>query len=317
MFRTKKGNTILKKILLPFTLIVTGYLSGAYSSSHQIWPINVITAHRNAAIAESLATNFNELGAYSNLTNKREVPCPVQDPSTLVVLILGQSNSANHAEKKFSSQYPENVLNYFMGRCYSAESPLLGASGLEGEYLTLLGDSLIKNGQVRNVILVNKSIGGSKVSDWANQGRYTSDLVSTLNTLKLKYRVTDIIWHQGESDFTSNTPLGEYRKSFQELELILNQAKVKAPIFIVVSTICGYNPTWIAQNPVATAQKSLIDKKDTFLGIDADAILLASDRRSQSSSQEPNCHLSEQGQVKVASLMSNRILKLHNFETLK
>lgn len=204
-----------------------------------------------------------------------------------------------------------------MGKCYSAESPLLGASGLEGEYLTLMGDALIKKGPVRNVILVDKSIGGSKVSDWANQGRYTSDLVSTLNTMKLKYRVTDIIWHQGESDFTSNTSSREYRKTFQELELILNQANVNASIFIVISTICGYNPTWIAKNPVATAQKSLINERDIFLGIDADAILLASDRRAQSSSQEPNCHLSEQGQVKVASLMSNRILKSHNFETLK
>jgi len=136
-----EGNTILKKILLSFTLIVIGYLSGAYSFSHQIWPINVITANRNAAIAESLSRNFNEIGAFSNLAEKKEVPCPVQNSSTPAVLVLGQSNSANHAEKKFSTQYPMKVLNYYLGKCYSAESPLLGASGLEGEYLTLLGDS--------------------------------------------------------------------------------------------------------------------------------------------------------------------------------
>jgi hypothetical protein len=312
-----KGNKILKKILLSFTLIVIGYLSGAYSFSHQIWPINVITANRNAAIAESLSRNFNEFGAFSNLIEKKEVPCPAQNSSTAVVLVLGQSNSANHAEKKFSSQYPGKVLNYYLGKCYSAESPLLGASGLEGEYLTLMGDSLIKEGNLSSVILVDKSIGGTTVSDWANQGRFSTDLVSTLNALNTKYRVTGIIWHQGESDFTNNTSLKEYRKSFQELKLILNRNSVTAPIFVVVSTICGYSSTWTAQNPVATAQKSLIDNRDIFLGIDADATLLTSDRRPQSPSQEPNCHLSEQGQIKVARLMSNELLKLHNFETLK
>lgn len=209
------------------------------------------------------------------------------------------------------------VLDYYLGKCYSAESPLLGASGLEGEYLTLLGDSLIKKGNLSNVILVNKSIGGTTVSDWGNQGRFSTDLVTTLNALNLKYRVTDIIWHQGESDFTSNTSFKDYRESFQELKLILNRANVTAPIFIAISTICGYNPNWTAQNPVATAQKSLIDKQNIFLGIDADATLLANDRRPQSPSQEPNCHLSEKGQVKVAGLMSSEILKFHNFETLK
>ena len=141
--------------------------------------------------------------------------------------------------------------------------------------------------------------------------------MSTLIALNTRYRVTDIIWHQGESDFTSNTSFKEYRESFQKLKLILNRTSVKAPIFVAVSTICGYNSTWSAQNQVATAQKSLIDDRDIFLGIDADATLLASDRRPQSPSQEPNCHLSEQGQIKVARLISNEILKLHDFETLK
>lgn len=69
-------------------------------------------------------------------------------------------------EKKFSFQYPAKVFNYYLGKCYSAESLLLGVSGLEGEYLTLMGDSLIKEGNLSSVILVDKSIGGTTVSDW-------------------------------------------------------------------------------------------------------------------------------------------------------
>lgn len=312
-----KENSILKKSLLSFILIITGYISGVYSFSQQVWPINIITANRNAAIAESLSVNFDKYGAYSNLDGKREVPCPAQDSSTAVILVLGQSNSANHAEKKFDTQFPENVLNYYRGKCYSAKSPLLGSSGLEGEYLTLMGDALIKKGQMSNVILIAKSIGGSTVSDWANQGRLTPGLVSTLSMIKSNYRITNVIWHQGESDFTNNTSQGEYRKSFQELKSILTQGNVTAPISMFISTICGYNSAWTAQNPVTSAQKSLVNNRDVFLGVDTDATLVTNDRRPQSPSQEPNCHLSNQGQLKVAELMSNRIIDLLNFEKIK
>jgi hypothetical protein len=297
--------------------IAFGYLFGAFSYSQQLWPINVVISFRNTEVAQSLAKNFDDLGAFSNITNRREVPCPSQDVSTAVILVLGQSNSANHAEKKFSSNFPTQVLNYYMGKCYSAQSPLLGASGLEGEYLTLLGDALIKKGDLENVILVNKSIGGSVIVDWVSQGDLSLDLVSTLNELNSKYIVTNVIWHHGESDFISSTSFREYRESFQELKAILKQARVTAPISIIVSTICGYNSNWLAENPVASAQKSLINDRDTFLGIDADSTLLVTDRRSQSTSQEPNCHLNERGQRKVARLLSDKIMEIHNSQAAK
>lgn len=297
--------------------IVFGYTFGVLSHSHQLWPINVIISYRNTEVAQSLARNFDDLGAFSNVTNRREVPCPNQNASTAVILVLGQSNSANYAEKKVSSNFPTQVLNYYLGKCYSAQSPLLGASGLEGEYLTLLGDALIKRGDLENVIVVNKSIGGSAIGDWVSQGDLSLDLVSTLNELNSKYSVTNVIWHHGESDFTSNTSFREYRESFQELKSILRQARVTAPISIVISTMCGYNSNWVAQNPVANAQKSLINDRDTFLGINADSTLLATDRRSQSPSQEPNCHLNERGQRKVARLLSDKIMEIHNFQTAR
>ena len=51
------------------------------------------------------------------------------------------------------------------------------------------------------------------------------------------------------------------------------------PIFIVISTICGCNSNWIAQNPVSIAQESLINEEDFLLGIDSDSNLLATDKR--------------------------------------
>ena len=88
---------------------------------------------------------------------------------------------------------------------------------------------------------------------------------------------------------------------------MLTQNGVKAPLFIVVSTICGYNTNWVAQNPVAQAQESLINNRDIFLGMDTDATLKTIDRGAQSPSQEPNCHLSERGQIKIADVISTNI----------
>lgn len=301
---------VLKKLILSCALLLAGYLLGAYSFAHAIWPTNVLNTKHNANVAKALSRNFDELGAYSNLKGKIEVDCPAQSSSSAVILVLGQSNSANHSERKFVTQFPRRVINFYQGKCYKAQSPLLGASGLEGEYLTPMGDALIESGGFQNVIIINTSIGGSKVGDWISSGRLAKRLKITLNSLKLKYEVTNIIWHQGESDFTSNTSFDDYRSSFKSLENSLQQNGVTAPILIVTSTICGYNSNWTAKNPVSLAQKSLIDGRLIFLGLDADATLGIKDRRPQSPSQEPNCHLSERGQSVVSKAIAKKITDL-------
>ena len=201
-------------------------------------------------------------------------------------------------------------MNLYQGKCYAAESPLLVASGLEGEYLTPMGDALTESGGIQNVIIINTSIGGSKVGDWVSSGRLAKRLKITLNSLKLKYKVTNTIWHQGESDFTSETSFDDYRSSFRCIENTLQQNGVTAPILMVTSTICGYNSNWTEKNPVALAQKSLIDDRYIFLGLDADATLGIKDRRPQSPSQEPNCHLSERGQSVVSNVIAKKITDL-------
>ena len=82
-------------------MILFGYLLGVYSFSHAIWPINVITASHNAVVAKELSKNFDKFGTLSNIAGKVEIACPTQNASTAVILVLGQSNSANHAEKKY------------------------------------------------------------------------------------------------------------------------------------------------------------------------------------------------------------------------
>jgi hypothetical protein len=56
-------------------------------------------------------------------------------------LSSGQSNSANHGEAKFKTRFPKNVLNYFDGAWYVAES-LLGSDWRGGEFITPLVNSI-------------------------------------------------------------------------------------------------------------------------------------------------------------------------------
>jgi hypothetical protein len=64
---------------------------------------------------------------------------------------------------------------------------------------------------------------------------------------------------QRESDFTSNTSFDQYRESFLSLEKSSQLNGISATTFAITSTNCGYTSNWIARNPVALAQKSLIN----------------------------------------------------------
>jgi Carbohydrate esterase, sialic acid-specific acetylesterase len=117
-----------------------------------------------------------------------------------VLLIIGQSNSANHADKKFTTQFPQSVFNYFEGKCYIASSPLLGATGEGGEFITPLADKLISVGAYKSVVIVSSGIGGTPISRWQKDGDLNEMLLSTLKRANQKYKITHVIWHQGESD---------------------------------------------------------------------------------------------------------------------
>ena len=77
------------------------------------------------------------------------------------------------------------------------------------------------------------------------------------------------------------------------------------PVYIAIATRCGtdgqLDPTglvphvWEPDNPVAVAQRGLIDNSRIFLGADMDALLTAADRK------RDGCHMDESGQRKAAA----------------
>lgn len=256
--------------------------------------------------------DFIRIDKYERLVSfpgKTKVECPTQKKETGVLLVIGQSNSANYAEKIYATEFPDKVFNYFDGRCYVASSPLLGASGIYGEYITPLADKLIKDGIYENVIIISAGIGGTPLSRWKSGGDLNNILLDSLKGPEASYRVTDIIWHQGEADFLLGTSADEYFRSFHSLVDSLGSSIANAKIFISISTKCGSDPTWHVNNPVARGQKALIDSKQIFLGADTDVLLERQDRR-----VEDDCHLSQSGQEKVAQSYATSIGSAHQIQ---
>jgi hypothetical protein len=126
-------------------------------------------------------------------------------------------------------------------------------------------------------------------------------LMGVLDQLNRQYKITQVIWQQGESNYLEQTPTASYVKSFESLLYSLSSSHVDAPIFISISSKCG--PNWIENNTVSFAQNLLIDNKKVFLGVDSDKLLSNADRTPD------ECHLEGSGQLKIAQSYADAILK--------
>jgi len=290
------------------TLLFFAYLFGAYSYSRNLWPIELLQQIRTASAGQSKAdevqlSQFDSVGRLTSYPEKTQVDCPVQGKDTGVLLILGQSNAANHAEKKFTTRYPDKVVNYFDGKCYVASSPLLGATGQGGEFITLLADLLISKGTYKNIVIIDAAVEGSPISRWIRHGDLNESLIALINAVQTTFHITDVIWHQGETDAATqfSTTAKVYVASFQSLVATLTEQKVRAPIFISIATRwCQAGAKWTEANPVALGQRMLIDNQNIFFGVDTDKLVGLNDRYD-------TCHFSESGQVKTAEAFADSI----------
>lgn len=267
----------------------------------------------NAFADPEEATRFDEYGRLVEYPNKIEVTCPIQNEKTAVLFVIGQSNAANNAEKKFSTYYPTRVVNYFNGKCFVASSPFLGATGDEGEFITPLADQLINSGYYEFVVIIDAAIGGSTIKRWLPGMELNKMMLSVMADVALNYKITAVIWHQGEADFQERVESDVYRKRFHSLvESIRSNTSYDLPVYYAIATKCGEHNGWTEDNTVADAQRSLTNAKNhIYLGANTDHLLLKQDRRSD------QCHLSRAGQLKAANAFANAILEHMNLHSLK
>lgn len=281
-------------------ICLAAYLLGALSHARDWWPMETLRAFKRQLVgpadprdSEEAAAAPRSHDAFQRLvsppTPKIVVPCPAQDDSTLVLLLIGQSNAGNFHGQRHASAHGDRVLNHFDGRCYVAESPLLGTSGNQGEAWTRLGNRLVSSGRAGRVILVPAAIAASPVARWQAGGDLNAMLLEVLAELRQHYRVTHVLWHQGEQDWFDRTASEEYSGRFVSLVESLRAAGVGAPVFVSVASRCGPDPAWSPDNAVAAAQRALPDpQRGIFAGPDTDRLLGYLDRHD-------GCHFAGSG----------------------
>jgi hypothetical protein len=237
----------------------------------------------------------DKVGRIIGVSDRMAIACPKQTARTAVFLIAGQSNAANYAKVHFRTAHPSRAVNFFNGKCFSAASPLIGSEGRGGESWTLLADRLIDAGIFDQVVLVTSGIGSTEIDRWREGGDLNRMLLDVVKNVQRTYKITHVLWHQGESDLVKQTTTEDYVTRFASLAHSLRKVDVFAPIYVSVASKCGSAEGWTDTDPVATAQRRLVDPSEgIYAGPDTNALVTPDDRHDK-------CHFAESGQSKFVA----------------
>lgn len=301
-----------KKLALALVALLFAYFVGAMSGRHDIFPLPQLSALKKQLIGtkatEESRYMFDGNGRLSADETKTAVACPRQTNRTAVLLVLGQSNASNHAGQRYSSEHGEQVVNFFDKRCFIAASPLLGATDTRGEYWTLLGNLLIASGKFDNVVIAPLAFSGSEVARWMRGGDINGLLVETARQLQdVGYRVTDVLWTQGEIDYVKGTSAESYRERFLSMVDTLRQQGIAAPVYVSITSKClepsneGFKVD-APDNAIVRAQLALPKNGNGIKqGVNIDALLDDVDRYD-------DCHIGATGEEKVSRIWANLLL---------
>jgi hypothetical protein len=292
-----------KNVVFGFVALVAVFLAGGMSVRHGIFPWPQIFALKDQVIGteptQPSRYTFDENGRLIADETKTAISCPQQTDRTAVLLVLGQSNAANHGGQRFRSQYGDRVVNAFGGRCFTAASPLLGSTDTKGEYWTQLGNALIAAGRFDNVIIAPVAYDGSEVARWAQGGDISPVLVDSTKKLQASgYRVTNVLWVQGEADFVKGTATEAYEQRFLSMVATLRGLGVASPVYVSVASKClepsnGGFKEHTPDNAIVRAQLALAKSGNGIRqGVNTDVLLNGDDRYD-------DCHIGGSGGDKV------------------
>ncbi|MBY3391703.1 sialate O-acetylesterase [Rhizobium laguerreae] len=298
-----------KTLAVGLAALIAIYLLGGMSARHEIFPWPQLSALKKMVGGEKVAApsryTFDDKERLIGDESKTLVTCPAQTDRTAVLLILGQSNAANYGGQRHRSNYGARVVNAFDKRCFIAASPLLGSTNTRGEFWTLLANNLIASGQNDNVILAPLAYSGSEVARWAAGGDFNPVLVDTVKKLQDSgYRITNVLWVQGEADLVIGTPAEAYQERFMSMVDTLRQHGVQAPVYISIASKClepsnGGFKEHIPDNAVVRAQLALSKSGHGIReGVNSDALLDGDDRYD-------DCHFGSTGGEKASQAWLN------------
>lgn len=274
-------------ILLTILVCVCTFGAGVYAGYVKTWPVPQLKVLA-VNILGGPDVKTDRFGRLRRYPGKIEISCPIQDESTAVLLVAGQSNAANSQGQHYQSP-DDRVVNFSEGHCYRAASPLLGADDKKGESWTLLGMKLVRSGLYNRVIVIPAAVGGSSIRRWATGGDLNTMLMDEIRAVKGHYTITAVLWDQGATDYTLRTPEDRYRSDLKSLIDQIRAQGITAPFFITRCSVGGKD--WTEDNAIARAQAALAEGKTILNGPNTDHDVTPFDRYD-------GAHFSASGQEK-------------------
>ena len=268
-----------------------------------VWPIIPASIYPVSRIRAYPSRHAAFLYTQSHSGGRTELSCGQFAPNdeTGVILTFGQSNSANHEEKKTIAGMHVGNFNPADGKCYRAKDPMLGATGNEGSLWPVMGQDLIASGRFKNVLIVPVGVGSSEIESWRPATRVFFPRVErALQMLSAaKLHVTDVIFQQGEFDAGVETPGDVYLSAVKEIISRLRTDGVNAPIIMAIATGCGDK-----QYPIMKLVRSKISRfaEGVYLGPDFGEV----------PNRYNECHLFGADAEKESSVLANEIIQIRN-----
>jgi hypothetical protein len=137
------------------------------------------------------------------------------------LLVLGQSNVANHGKGPRKSDWGEC---WHDGQRYPLHDPLPGASGRDASVFPRLASRLRETLRPEAFAVTVLAQSGTSVADWADGGRCNARLREAIPTICTHHPpVSHILYHQGERDSYLGTSGSDYIGHFLTLKRLLNE----------------------------------------------------------------------------------------------
>lgn len=193
--------------------------------------VAVVAAHRHAH--DALA-NVGEIVA-ADPARARDCAA-VLGQAPIVLLVLGQSNAANHVTPKVASRA---VIVIEQGRCYESAAPLPGATGAQGSLWPELVTLVERDVAPRRVALALLAVDSTTIDDWAEATPLRERLMAELAAMqRAGLAVSAVLWQQGEADARAGTSTAAYEAGLAALIRTLRAGHVSAPVLLARSTRC-------------------------------------------------------------------------------
>lgn len=225
-------------------------------------------------------------------------PCAGADQAALRLLILGQSNAANHGAPAENDGRPTLDLWTPQG-CVQATDPLPGGSGSGGSIWSHLPDALRALGRQHRLSLAVIAVDASSIADWSDAkgplGRHLQQRLQALHAAG--WQPDLVLWQQGEADTRKGTAQAEYQQSFERLRLSLREQGIAAPMLLARSTLCGGRRSEPVRAAITDLQRL---HTDLLAGPDTDQLDAAATRFGA-------CHFSQAGLAQAAGLWARTI----------